>query len=178
MGLSSVFGILKNHGGFISVDSEVGKGSCFNVYLPAQKETTKYANLPKSSQSLTGKGESILIVDDEAAIRETLTFTLKSYNYKTITASNGLEAIELYSRHRDEIAVVLLDLMMPSMDGSTAIFGLQKINPQVKIIAMSGLVSYEEIGYSYEIQTTVREFLSKPFSTDKLLVTLNKVLQK
>ncbi|MBE9166178.1 PAS domain S-box protein [Pleurocapsales cyanobacterium LEGE 06147] len=177
LGLSSVFGIVKNHGGFISVDSEVGKGTCFEIYLPAQDGKIKHANLSESSPSLTGEGELLLVVDDEAAIRETLSFTLKSYNYKTITASNGTEAIELYKRHQDEISIVLLDLMMPSLDGSTTILTLKKINPQVKIIAMSGLVSYEEIGYSQEVQTAVRGFLSKPFSRDELLTTINEVIR-
>jgi two-component system, cell cycle sensor histidine kinase and response regulator CckA len=137
LGLSTVMGIVKKHNGFVTVMSEVGQGTQFQVFLPTVKGTeTEPAEHPALSQA---QGELILVVDDEANIRQTLKMILESYNYTVMTASNGIEAIATYTTHRDEITIVLLDIMMPSMDGNAAIQALQQINPQVKIIACSGV---------------------------------------
>jgi two-component system cell cycle sensor histidine kinase/response regulator CckA len=108
------------------------------------------------------------------AIREITKTSLEAYNYKVITACDGIEAIALYAEHRDEISVVLTDMMMPSMDGLTTIRTLRKINPQVKIIAISGLASGDKL--AAVIGTGVKTFLSKPFTTQELLKTLHSVL--
>jgi two-component system, cell cycle sensor histidine kinase and response regulator CckA len=175
LGLSTVLGIVKSHGGFINVYSEVNKGTCFKICLPAR------ASIPSSNASehldgLMGKGELILIVDDEASIREITKASLETHHYKVMVANDGAEAIALYARHQLEIAVILLDLMMPNLDSASVISSLQKINPQVKIIAMSGLLSNGEAIVASN--KGVEEFLAKPFTVQVLLQTLFRIQQR
>jgi CheY-like chemotaxis protein len=116
----------------------------------------------------------ILVVDDEASIQEITTASLEAHNYRVITASNGLEAIALFAQHQNEISVVLMDIMMPNMDGITAIRTLQKINPQVKIIATSGLVSNGKL--TAATGAGVQAFLHKPYTAKELLAALDLVI--
>jgi PAS domain S-box-containing protein len=170
LGLSTVIGIIKSHQGFVNVYSEVGKGTSFKLYLPADEniETTQSV---EDLELLKGNGELILVVDDEASVREITKATLENYHYRVITAHDGVEAIALYVQHQNEIAVVLLDLMMPSLDTSTIIRTLERINPQLKIIAMSGLsANGEVVNANY---ACVQAFLAKPFTSHKILQTLH-----
>ncbi|WP_193198105.1 response regulator [Nostoc sp. MG11] len=172
LGLSTVIGIIKSHGGFVKVYSEVGNGTRFQVYLPAAEGIEKLSldswTLPK------GNGELILVVDDEPAIQEITKTSLETHNYQAIIANDGIEAIALYAKHMDEISAVLMDIMLPTLDGLTAIRTLQKINPQVKIIATSGLMSNNKIGTIADIGVTT--FLPKPYTVNELLLALQKVM--
>ncbi len=172
LGLSTVMGIIKNHGGFVTVTSEVGKGTQFQVWLPAIEVT---ATAPEEIPELPrGQGELILVVDDEANIRETLKITLESFNYRVITANDGIEAIATYTTHQDDIRAILIDIMMPLMDGTTTIQVLQQINPDIKIIACSGVAP----NGSLDRAAGVKAFLPKPFTAVDLLNTLHRVLKE
>ncbi|MGH1394832.1 MAG: response regulator, partial [Trichormus sp.] len=171
LGLSTVLGIIKSHGGFINVNTQLGKGTQFKVYLPAQeaKETVEEAEIQLSP----GNGELILVVDDEDTIRDITKTSLESHNYKAITASDGIEAIALYAEYQEKISVVLTDMVMPSMDGLTTIRTLQKINPQVKIIAVSGLATSDKVNAAQNIG--IQAFLPKPYTAKQLLQTISTV---
>jgi len=172
LGLATVAGIIKSHGGFVQVHSQVGKGTQFQVYLPAA-EGSQTQLLP-DTEAPAGNGELILVVDDEAAICETTKTSLETYNYSVLTASDGIEAIALYAQHKQEISAVLMDMMMPVMDGPTTVRMLQKINPQVAIIAVSGLASSDKV--SLAMKAGVKAFLPKPYTTQELLKTINSLL--
>ncbi|MBD2445663.1 PAS domain S-box protein [Nostoc sp. FACHB-152] len=172
LGLSTVLGIVKNHDGFVKVSSQVGQGTKFQVFLPRGEgtaiESTIEAELP------TGNGELILVVDDEAVVQQTIQETLADYNYKTLVANDGIEAIALYVEHQSKISTVLLDMLMPNMDGLTTIRTLRKLNPNVKIIANSGLPASEQKA----IAAGADKFLSKPYTATDLLTTLSDVINK
>lgn len=172
LGLSTALGIIKSHGGFVEVSSKVGQGTQFKVYLPTSEETA--TQLGEDPEVLTGQGGLVLVVDDEAAIREITLTTLESYNYKVLTANDGIEALALYAQHTDEINVVLIDMMMPEMDGLTAIRALQRMNTSVKIIATSGLASSDKVNLA--VGTGAKAFLFKPYTAPELLRTLHEVL--
>jgi PAS domain S-box-containing protein len=176
LGLSTAIGIIKGHGGFVNVFSRVGIGTDFKIYLPAV-ETAETSQAKKHLLELsTGKGEWVLIVDDESSIQEVTKTSLEAHAYKVLTASNGIEAVALYTQHKEKVSVVLTDLMMPSMDGPATIRMLQSINPQVKIIATSGLILSNKAA---EVATMgVRAFLLKPYTAEELFKTLQRVLNE
>ncbi len=174
LGLSTVVGIIKSHGGFITVSSQLGKGTEFKVFLPAVM--IREAAPIENPELHRGDGGLILVVDDEAPVRESTRITLEDYNYQVLTACNGVDAIEVYSQHQDSIQLVLIDLMMPLMDGPSTIRTLQRINPDVEIVAMSGLSSKGMIADAES--TGVQRFLAKPFMVKELLSTLQKALVK
>jgi two-component system, cell cycle sensor histidine kinase and response regulator CckA len=172
LGLSSVMGIIKGHGGFINVSSRIGKGTIFKVYLPA---VANQAVLPSEDVEIVrGNGELILVVDDEPAIREITKVSLENYNYQVMIANDGIEAIALFAQHKKNIKAAIIDMMMPNMDGSTAIHAIHRINPLVPIIAVSGLLTNEQFPISKESNLTA--FLPKPYTAQKLLKTLRQLI--
>ncbi len=174
LGLSTVLGIVKSHGGFINVSSTVEQGTQFQLFLPAV-EVTPSLDINKL-EIFPGQGELILLVDDEAEIREIAKIVLEKYNYKTLTASNGIEAIALYAQYKQHISAVLMDIMMPEMDGITAIRTLQKMNPQVKIIACSGINPMEALENADN--TNVQLVVSKPYTAPDLVNSLHHVISQ
>ena len=174
LGLSTVIGIVKNHGGAIEVESAPRCGTQFKVYLPASESIATIDSVTAETIR-SGQEELILVVDDETVIREVTKSSLEAKNYRVITASNGLEAIAIYAQQPQEIKVVLMDLIMPEMDGLTAMRALKKINPKIKLIATSGLASKEKITAAELIG--IKAFLVKPYTAEKLLLNLGKVIE-
>nr|WP_315889701.1 ATP-binding protein [Kovacikia minuta] len=173
LGLSTVMGIVKSHKGFINVSSKLGEGTEFTVFLPAvDVEETEIVD---EMEVFAGQGEWILVVDDEAPIREIARNLLKTYGYKVLTASNGIEAIALYAQHQAEICLTLIDLMMPEMDGITTIHTLKKMNPDIKLITSSGLLTDTEA--SRTEKTCVHSFLPKPYTSNDLLQIIHDALR-
>ncbi|HTY37975.1 MAG TPA: PAS domain S-box protein [Bacteroidota bacterium] len=141
LGLSFVFSTVRSHRGAITVDSELGKGATFQVYIPAldpkRIADERIDNLLKSKKGI----ETILLVDDESAMREIGTDILEGSGYRVLTAADGLEAVDIYKSKSKEINLVILDLVMPKMDGGQTFLELKKINPKVKSIFCTGFAS-------------------------------------
>jgi PAS domain S-box-containing protein len=171
LGLSSVKAIVKNHGGFINVYSELGRGTTFKVYLPAQEAVCEVPDETREETSLPrGSGETILVVDDEASILSITSETLLAFGYQVVTASNGAEAVAIYAQQMDKITTILTDLSMPVMDGRATIYALLKINPKAKIVAMSGMDEADSVAKAST--AGVKHFISKPYTAATLLKTL------
>jgi signal transduction histidine kinase len=166
LGLSAVLGIIKSHGGFVEVQSQVNQGSQFKVYLPVQASTIISL---EDETPLQGHQEWVVVVDDEASICEIVKATLETHNYRVLTVSDSTEAIALYEQHQD-INHILIDLMMPGLDGGTAIPLLRQLNPAAHIVAMSGLSAGEPSVQA--AQLGCQRFLPKPFTTRELLQAL------
>jgi two-component system, cell cycle sensor histidine kinase and response regulator CckA len=174
LGLSTAHAIVKGHGGFITVKSQLKRGTSFHVYLPADpalhapSNSSAVVNLPR------GSGETILIVDDELPILTITRTTLEAFGYAVLTAQNGAEAIALYAQHRELIAAVITDIVMPIMDGPATITALTRINPRVLIAVASGLNVADRLDPATAAH--VRYFLAKPFTTETLLAVVHNLL--
>jgi PAS domain S-box-containing protein len=175
LGLSTSLGIVQNHGGFITVASDMGKGSTFKIYLPANVIFTAAEPAEKRPAPQHGHGELVLVVDDEESILEVAKSTLECFGYRVVTAQNGAVAVSAYVRHMPSVAVVVTDMSMPVMDGPALVVALRSINPAVRIIGSSGL---DEGGIAAAAKAGIREFIPKPFSAETMLRTIARVLDR
>ncbi len=172
LGLSTALAIVKSHSGFINVYSEVGKGTTFRVYFPAIK--TEMQNVEEQKLGLLiGQGELVLVAEDEDSVREVTISTLEKYGYEVLAANDGADAVALYAQNKDEVEVILMDMMMPVMDGHASIKAIRKINHEVKIIAVSGLAEKEKLKNEADYTNA---FLPKPYTAERLLKTIHEII--
>jgi PAS domain S-box-containing protein len=177
IGLATVQGIVKSHKGFVTVYSEPGRGSTFCVYLPAISPvqstlSTECLQTPDRS----GKGRTLLLVDDEAPIRQMTGIALESAGYRVLSAQNGMEAVEIFEQYQPKISAVVLDMMMPGMDGLQVIDKLKQIDPHVVVVACTGLQTSDREAAA--MQHGAKAFVAKPYSDDAILATLSDLLDQ
>jgi PAS domain S-box-containing protein len=175
LGLSTSVGIVKGYGGFVTVYSEVGRGTTFNLYFPALLDESRIKAVESSQENLLhGDGELILVVDDEEDVRHSVQQILERFGYQVVLAGNGAEAVSIYSRLIDSVAVVLTDMSMPRMDGRKTIKALTELNPRLQIIGSSGLEVNEHVVKADG--TEIKYFISKPYTVETILKTLAQVI--
>ena len=176
LGLATVIGIVKSHGGFLTVRSELGVGTTFTIFIPAVQGAGPVEKQADATPIAGGGGRRVLLVDDELAIREAVSHTLKASGYEVFTAEDGTDALALYHQRGGEIDIVLTDISMAQMDGVTLSRSLRKKNPRVRIIVTSGHFSKEHVQILESLGVT--RFLEKPYTADKLLRALQSELAK
>jgi CheY-like chemotaxis protein len=174
LGLASVYGILKGHGGYIDVESEKGKGTTFSIYLPAaEKRVGK--TITATKQFIEGSG-TILLVDDEIQVLMIGVQILKRFGYTVLEATGGREAVEIYKENKDRIDLVILDMIMPHMGGGQVYARMKEINPDLKVLLSSG---YSIDGQATEILARgCNAFIQKPFSMEALSQAIKGVMAR
>jgi PAS domain S-box-containing protein len=175
LGLSTVSSIVKHHHGFLVVETAEGKGTHFKIYLPAIATSAASAGAPQRPVLPSGNGEWVLVVDDEALIRDIARQMLQTFGYHVLVATNGAEAVAACAKHGGKIQVMITDLAMPVMDGSAAIEAVRAIDPNLKVIVASGS-AFDSKKYHWDDRPTVRAIIEKPYTPEKLLTTLHKTL--
>jgi CheY-like chemotaxis protein len=171
LGLSTCNAIVKNHGGQITVTSELGVGTTFRVILPAEEGVAEVI-VPLAESLPRGNGETVLVVDDELSIRCITQQTLEAFGYRVLTAETGVDAIAMVAQSEGRVSVVLTDILMPEMDGFVTGGALREFNPNLKIIATSGMVGADDALNEQHFDS----FLSKPFTAITLLTTIHEAL--
>jgi PAS domain S-box-containing protein len=177
LGLSVVHGVVQDHHGFISVESTVGQGTTFLLYLPVPQEekiNQETKNI-KADEEQRGT-ETILFVEDEQLLREVVQSTLESNGYKVLLATNGWEAVEIYKQQHKDIALVLSDMGLPKLGGLDVYAILKEINPNIKIIFASGFISQESKSELYK--EGVKGFIMKPYGVHEVLHLVREVLNE
>jgi len=174
LGLSTVLGIVKGHGGAVNVTNRDGKGTCFEIFLPALLTDNDQPVPPQRAPLPRGNGEGILVVDDEPYIREVIGSMLRYCNFHGFFGSNGHEGVALYQANRDKISLALVDMMMPGLDGEGTMRMLRKINPSIKLLAMSGMLENAAITPGSALEGV--ELLRKPIAAETLMKTIVKTL--
>ena len=174
MGLASAFGILKNHNGIIHFTSTSGKGTTFFIYLPASDRPVEIET--STEESVRVGSETILIVDDEDQVLDACRAMLNQLGYNTILAKNGKEAVEIFQNENANIDLIILDMIMPVMDGLTAYENLKEINANVKVILSSGYSITDNI--KEIVAKGCDEFIQKPFTLSQISRVTRELLDR
>ena len=172
LGLASAYGIIKNHGGIIIAYSRIGQGSTFDVYLPASPK--KIAQKEELNREALKGSETVLLIDDEDIIIDIGEQILERLGYRALMARSGKEAIEIYQANKNEINIVILDMIMPDMGGGETYDRLKKINPEIRVLLSSG---YSIDGQASEIMNRgCNGFIQKPFNVEQLSRKIRDIL--
>jgi two-component system cell cycle sensor histidine kinase/response regulator CckA len=179
LGLATVYGIVKQTGGFITVDSEPGKGTAFNIYLPRRRieavEAAPVEAAPAAARDVTGQ-DTILLVEDEEAVRSFAARALRMRGYNVLEASGGEEALEIVKEQAGSIDLIITDVVMPNMDGPTMVRNVKILHPDLPVIFMSG---YAEEAFRKNDQSSEDiHFLPKPFGLKQLAAKVKEVLSE
>ncbi|ATX82111.1 PAS domain S-box-containing protein [Mariprofundus ferrinatatus] len=176
LGLSMVYGTVKSHGGVVDVESEPGVGTSFKIYLPLMEGEALFKISSENGEVFEGHGETILIADDNDTVLESGRDVLAGLGYKVLTAEDGLQAVEQYRSHAEEIALVLLDVVMPGMGGIEAMKEIRGINPDVRVLFATG---YDKLSSVADKEAIMSEaVISKPFAVSKLSQMIHEQLEK
>jgi CheY-like chemotaxis protein len=177
LGLATVFGIVQQHRGWINVFSEIGHGTTFQVYLPRLTGNVLIKSAPQSLTAMRGGHETILLVEDDPALRVAVRKSLAQLGYRILEAPTGIKAVEVWKENRDEIKLLLTDLVMPGgMTGKDLAQRLRQENPELKVIYMSGY-SAEVVGKDFPLGEGVT-LLTKPFPAQELAQTIRDRLDE
>jgi len=176
LGLSTVYGTLRQSGGCIAVSSKVGEGTAFEVYLPRVEEPLDEYEVPVPKPEAVAGVETILVVEDDDAVRRITREFLKINGYHVIEADSGDNAIQLMKLHKDSIDLVLTDVLMPEMNGHTLMERLAEVRPGIKVLYMSAYT--EDAAINIGALQPGTEFIEKPFSPDELANKVRKVLTR
>jgi CheY-like chemotaxis protein len=179
LGLSTALGIVRSHGGFLTVESKPGVGTAFHVHLPAAEAELAAEPSELSLESLRGAGEGILLVDDEAEVRQVGSQLLSRYGYRTFVAADGVEGISALAANGAEIRLVITDLMMPVMDGILLVQAAKRLRPDLPFIVASGLAESREHTEQIEALEAlgVSAITPKPFTAGVLLQLVKNALK-
>ncbi len=172
LGLAMVYGVVKNHGGFINVYSEAGHGSTFKIYLPLSGKPEVMESV--SDAEMAGGHEVILVIDDEEVIRQVAADILGSYGYRVRVAADGAEGVAIFKREPGVIDMVLLDMIMPRQGGRETFLQLQKIDPAVRVLFSTGYSQNEKVNEIMDLG--IRGFIQKPYQVRELLAKVRDVL--
>jgi CheY-like chemotaxis protein len=177
LGLSVVYGIMQSHNGYISVDSEVGKGTTFHLFLPVPQELKKVQKEQEKKSIGMGRGaETILFVEDEELLRSVVASELESNGYTVHVAVDGREAIDVFKQHQNEISLVLTDMGLPKQTGGDVFLKLRQMNPMIKIILASGFIPQNQ--KSELLKAGAKEFIQKPYVLAEVLQKIREVLDE
>jgi CheY-like chemotaxis protein len=176
LGLAQVYGIVKQHEGFINVESKVGEGTIFTIYLPSLPAEEGEVTYESEDDGIPrGNGETILLVEDDLLVQQVAQAMLEHLGYKVMMASNGREALEVYDEHSSEIAMVITDVTMPEMGGLAMSEALHKKDQTIKIVALTGYPLEDEAGAL--LAQGIMDWLHKPLNLQKLAQTVSRYLQ-
>jgi signal transduction histidine kinase len=171
LGLAQVYGIVKQHGGEIGVESHPGEGTTFTIYLPRMAEAEAPPR-PQKAEVPKGRGETILVAEDQPEVRHVIRSMLERLNYRVLTAMDGQEALEVYDLHRDEIALVLTDMVMPEMGGGELFEALRERDAGVRVVAMTGY----PLGRGGQMPEGVGGRLEKPLNLARVAQVIREAL--